>query len=300
MPSINHKCKSSKKSKSFKRSKNSKNSKNSKSNKKTRLNMRKKKGGGEQNKIVENYNEAITALYENEPLPSIILPNNLCENKKKGFYKLSETNIPNETAEDIGSLFNEKNIPKQLLYCIGPDNKIVGTQYDDILPGQDSISQEIVDYKQIQLLNEYKQKGYIDIKFKNCCKIGSKQRPFLPDKHHRFVSAIQLKLPIKLINKENEKPCDLINSQMGSCEIGNLKDGNKSSISNVEARENWEKFKSLTKNEPWVKQAILSKCGKITDTDEKQNCIKTGKLFQFTECKNLIGEENCKLQTKIN
>jgi len=265
--------------------------------------VRKMKGGEESiEKIVENYSDIISALYYNHPIPSTKIPNNLCENKQKGFYKLKNDTIINNNPENIETLMTSDNIPKELLYCIGPDNKIIGTNYDDILPGQDSISKEIVNYKQIELLDEYKKKGYIEIIFKNCCKFGEKQKPFLPDEHHRFVAAIQLKLPIKLINKQNEQVCSNVNADMGKCKIGSYKSGIKASISGVQARENWSNFKSLTikDDEQWVQNAINKKCNAISDSTEKNNCINTGQLLQKTEYLKLINNNQSNTQVNTN
>jgi len=269
--------------------------------------VRKMKGGEESiEKIVENYSDIIDALYQNKPIPSTKIPNNLCENKQKGFYKLKNDTIISNNPENIETLMTSDNIPKELLYCIGPDNKIIGTNYDDILPGQDSISKEIVNYKQIELLDDYKKKGYIEIRFKNCCKDSEKQKPFIPDEHHKFVTAIQLKLPIKLINKENEQVCSNINADMGKCKIGTFKSGFKASISDTNgsmgtARKNWSNFKSLSiEDETWVKNAVTGKCNKILDDNEKNACINTGKLLQKTEYLKLINNNQSKTQVNTN
>ena len=97
---------------------------------------------GGSNNIIQNYKEIIDSLYYNKPIPSIIIPKNLCENKKRGFYKLTDNNNNlNKEPLNIQELMSNNTIPKELLYCLGSDNKIIGTNYDDILPTQDSISQ---------------------------------------------------------------------------------------------------------------------------------------------------------------
>jgi hypothetical protein len=230
-------------------------------------NIIQKKGGGDIKAIISNENEIIDALFtSNTEIPLPIIPNNICENKE-GFFNFVSNN---EIGEKLLEGTNITNIPRELFYCLGnknPNNHLEFYQtYKDILPGQDSVSKEIVRYKKNDLLKEYKEKGFIEIKFGNCCKnlnnnnlSKSKFTPYLPDEHHKFIAAIELKLPIKLIKKNN-----LIQS------IGPI------------ARKDWTQFKQENiKTQDWVKKAVIGKCNKtFKNNNNKENCKKTGNLLK--------------------
>ena len=254
---VSHKCRSAKKVCKYRKA-----GRSVKRSKKTHKNVRKMQGGGSEENIILNENELIDSLFNNKEIPFPIIPNNICENKE-GFFNINDNN---QLGEQLSEDTNITNIPKELYYCLGnknPNNNDFYRTYKDILPGQDSVSKEIVRYKKNELLKEYKLNGFIKINFGNCCKnlsnnnmSKSKFTPYLPDEHHRFIAAIELKLPIKLIKKNN-----LIQS------IGPV------------ARKDWSNFTQANINTPWVKKAIEKKCNSLPNNNKKTECKKTGNLL---------------------